>query len=73
MFVAGIIRNITHDGSDLGLEAHVKHPIGLVQNYESDRREISLNQSLIRPGVAMMQSMTRSNAVIWGYLGVPQQ
>jgi hypothetical protein len=41
MFVAEIIRNITHDGSDLELEAHVEHPIGLIQNYESDRREIA--------------------------------
>jgi hypothetical protein len=38
VFVAGIIQNLTHDGSDFGLEAHVEHPIGLVQNYESDGR-----------------------------------
>jgi hypothetical protein len=73
MFVTGIIRSITHDGLDLGLEAHAEHPIGLVQNYKSDGREIGLNRLLIRPGVAMTQSMTRSNGAICGYLGVPQQ
>ena len=67
-------RQHAHDPVDLRLEAHVEHPVGLVEHEHRDARRSSIScrsaRSCRRPGVATSTCASRA-ALAWARSGTP--
>ena len=61
------------NAADVRQEAHVEHPIGLIEDEDLDLAEIGdlLADEVEEPGVATRISIPPRSALIWGSIGIP--